>query len=187
MGFAGFGGAPVYVVLPSPGGSVVPPTDTSGPHLQELLRNLPYTPSTRGVTIYELPEGSNQQTARVSCVGVAGEEGHHDPRVGMTLCSTYPIFLSFLQGADSSPQSAASSQGSVGSRWSTASGGSHGDDRSAGRARWGDRGVGVGHLWAPGEETVPGSRGGDSMPPAWAEKEEENVLPGAPYSKPEQR
>lgn len=71
MGFAGFGGAPVYVVLPSPGGGVVPPTDTSGPHLQELLRNLPYTPSSRGVTIYELPEGSNQQAARVSCVGAA--------------------------------------------------------------------------------------------------------------------
>lgn len=47
--------------------------------------------------------------------------------------------------------------------------------------------MGVGHLWAPGEEAAPGNRGGDSLPPAWADKEEENVLPGAPYSKPEQR
>ena len=79
MGFAGYGGAPVYVVLPSPGGGgVVPPTDAGGPNLQEILRNLPYTPSTRGVTIYELPEGSNQQTARVGCVGVAGGGGHND-------------------------------------------------------------------------------------------------------------
>ncbi|MPC26861.1 hypothetical protein E2C01_020012 [Portunus trituberculatus] len=106
---------------------------------------------------------------------------------GIRVCSTCPSFLSFPQAPDSTPPSAASSQGSVASRWSTASGGNHSDDRSAGRARWGDRGVGVGHLWAPGEDTVPGSRGGDSLPPAWAEKEEENVLPGAPYSKPEQR
>ncbi|XP_045110755.1 serine/arginine repetitive matrix protein 1-like isoform X2 [Portunus trituberculatus] len=154
MGFAGFGGAPVYVVLPSPGAGMVPSAEPAGPQLQEILRNLPYTPSSRGVTIYELPEGSTQKTTRAP---------------------------------DSTPPSAASSQGSVASRWSTASGGNHSDDRSAGRARWGDRGVGVGHLWAPGEDTVPGSRGGDSLPPAWAEKEEENVLPGAPYSKPEQR
>lgn len=92
-----------------------------------------------------------------------------------------------FQGSDSAPQSAASSKGSDESRWSTASDGTQSDDRSGGRARWGDRGVGVGHLWAPGEEAAPGNPGGDSLPPAWAEKEEENVLPGAPYSKPEQR
>ena len=71
MGFAGFGGAPVYVVLPSPGGGMVPSADPAGPQLQEILRNLPYTPSSRGVTIYELPEGSTQKTTRVSSGGLA--------------------------------------------------------------------------------------------------------------------
>lgn len=67
MGFPGFGGAPVYVVLPSPGGTSLPTADVSGPHLQEFLRGLPYTPNNRGVTIYELPDGATtHQAPRVS-------------------------------------------------------------------------------------------------------------------------
>lgn len=62
------------------------------------------------------------------------------------------------------------------------------DDRGGGgRARWGDRGVGVGHLWAPGEEASPGGRSGEVLPPAWADQQEDNVLPGAPFSKQGQR
>lgn len=67
MGFPGFGGAPVYVVLPSPAGGVLPSADVGSPHMQEFLRGLPYNPSSCGVTIYELPEGpTSQQAAKVS-------------------------------------------------------------------------------------------------------------------------
>ncbi|XP_042236608.1 alpha-protein kinase 1-like [Homarus americanus] len=169
MGMSGFGGAPVYVVMQSPGGggatAVPPPGHPGGAYIQDLLRNIPYSPNHRGgVTIYELPDNAHQQ---------------HRPR----------------QGTDSVPLSATSSEGS---RWSaspepgradhqSASAASIQDDRSAGRARWGDRGVGVGHLWAPGDDTSPGSRGSQVLPPAWADQNEENVLPGAPLSKTGQR
>ncbi|XP_066975818.1 capping protein inhibiting regulator of actin dynamics-like isoform X4 [Macrobrachium rosenbergii] len=164
----GFNGAPVYVVMQSPGGAVTPGALPNGPFIPELLRNLPYGSNQRGVTIYELPEGARQ---------------HH------------------TRGAESVPMSAAPSEGT---RWSappeppkytsipsssssSVSSGSQDDRNGAGRARWGDRGVGVGHLWAPGDETSPGGRPPDPLPPAWAETRDENVLPGAPLSKHGQR
>ncbi|XP_064117429.1 uncharacterized protein LOC135222925 isoform X3 [Macrobrachium nipponense] len=165
----GYNGAPVYVVMQSPGGAVTPGALPNGPFIPELLRNLPYGSNQRGVTIYELPEGARQ---------------HH------------------TRGAESVPMSAAPSEGT---RWpgppeppkytsipssssSSVSSGSQDDRNGAGRARWGDRGVGVGHLWAPGDETSPGSgRPPDPLPPAWVDSRDENVLPGAPLSKSCQR
>ncbi|XP_071547919.1 uncharacterized protein [Panulirus ornatus] len=162
MGMSGYGGAPVYLVMQSPGGAATPGQPPGSAYIQDFLRNIPYSANQRGVTIYELPESAHQ----------------HRPGEG-----------------ESVPPSATSSEGS---RWSASPepcrtshqhpgiSAAH-DDRSAGRARWGDRGVGVGHLWAAGEEIAPCSRGNEVMTPAWAEKQDENVLPGAPLSKPGQR
>lgn len=65
MGLPGFGGAPVYVVMQSPGGGMTPGTP-GGPYLQDLLKNMSYSPSHGGVTIYELPDTGQQHRPRVS-------------------------------------------------------------------------------------------------------------------------
>ncbi|XP_069951361.1 daf-12-interacting protein 1 isoform X2 [Cherax quadricarinatus] len=170
MSLGGLGSTPVYVVMPSPGAGTSQGQPQGGAFLQDLLRNIPYTPNHGGVTIYELPESAQQQQQQQQ------QQQRH-------------------RGTDSVPMSAASWDGS---RWSASSDHFRGDhptptatasydDRNAGRARWGDRGVGVGHLWAPGDESSPGTRGGEVLPPAWADQSEESVLPGAPMSKPGQR
>ncbi|KAK7068285.1 hypothetical protein SK128_008491 [Halocaridina rubra] len=165
MSMGGYNGTPVYVVMQSPNGA--PP---NGTFIPEFLRNFPYGANQKGVTVYELPEGVQQIHSRGSD--------------SVTLSAASSDVSRWSASGDTpkyeQPQTSTSS--------SPSSSGSHDDRSGAARARWGDRGVGVGHLWAPGEETAPGNKSNEVLPPAWAEpRDDENVLPGAPLSKPGQR
>ncbi|KAF2363325.1 hypothetical protein FHG87_005917 [Trinorchestia longiramus] len=57
-------------------------------------------------------------------------------------------------------------------------------DTGGSRAKWGDHGVGVGHLWDPSTDNK-GRK--DSLPPSWVEQHADNALPGAPLSQSEQK
>lgn len=73
MGVPGFGGAPVYVVMPSPGAGSSP-GQPPGAYLQDFLKTLPNNNNNnnlsltnhQGVTIYELPDSAQQHHHRVS-------------------------------------------------------------------------------------------------------------------------
>ncbi|XP_047496568.1 serine/arginine repetitive matrix protein 1-like [Penaeus chinensis] len=179
MGMGSLNGAPVYLVMPpgsgpSAAGGGVPPGHAGAPaFLPEFLRNFQFPSDQGGATIYELPEGGHYNrthegephSAPASSRGSRGpDEAHEPPRYDFR--------------AQRTQQHA---------HYHTHHGGGLDDRGGGGRARWGDRGVGVGHLWAPGDESSPGGRSGEVLPPAWAEQQEDNVLPGAPFSKQGQR